>query len=116
MLHPNPTPNTRGFKTVPPAADNDPRLDRTAVGILTYLLGVDGDATVTLDGMQEQAREGKLKQLEGTPTLLRLIEARRESRRIARSLTMLEAAGYVRLDRRGKRVEVIEVSTGALDA
>ena len=116
MIRSNPTPNPRGFKTVPPAADGDPRLDRTAVGLLVYLLGVAGTATITLSDMQEEARTERLNRLGHAPTLLRLLEGRREVRRIARSLAMLEAAGYVDLAREGRRTEVVEAREEPLDA
>lgn len=108
MIKSNPTPNTRGFKSIPPDADKDPSLDRTAVGLLTYLLGVDGVETVTLEGMQEEARVQRIERLGHAPTLLRLLEGWREARRVARSLEMLEAAGYVELARADGRVEVVE--------
>lgn len=108
MVRSNPTPNPRGFKTIPPAANIDPRLNRTAVGVLTYLLGVDGDTTVTLDALRENARDERIEKLAGSPTLLCLIEGRRAARRMTRALAMLEAAGYVRLERTGRRVEVVE--------
>lgn len=108
VIRSNPTPNPRGFKSIPPEADKDTSLDRTAVGLLTYLLGVDGIATVTLEGMQEEARTQKVGRLGHAPTLLRLIEGRREARRVERSLKMLEAAGYVELARAGRRVEVVD--------
>ncbi len=108
MIRSNSTPNPRGFKSIPAAADKDPGLDRLAVGLLTYVLGVDGSTTVTLEGIQEELRTQRIERLGHTPTLLRLIEGRREKRRAARSLEMLEAAGYVDVVRTDRRVEVVD--------